>query len=287
MVRARNTFLAILLAVATVAAADPPRRIVSTTPSITELLFALGLGDRVVGVTRFCRYPPEAQKIAKIGDFINPNLEAIASLQPDLVIVQTNPVRLAERLGKLHLRALEVNQENIAAIYDSIRSIGDAAGTPERASQLIATIRAGLESVRSRAAPLPRVRMMFVVGRAPKRLDGLIVAGRASYLNEIIELAGGENIFHDTVAAYPGVSLEQVIARRPEVIVDMGDMSETSGLTADQQRAVIELWHRGPAASALHPRQVFAVASEIFVIPGPRVVGAARAFFDMLHPTGK
>src|SRR5579863_1220531 len=98
-----------------------PLRIVSTAPSITELLYALGLGDRVAGVTRFCRYPPEAQQKPKIGDYDNPNLEAIASLKPDLVIIQTNPVRLAERLRAVHLKVLEIDQQDVAAIYRSIR----------------------------------------------------------------------------------------------------------------------------------------------------------------------
>src|SRR5271167_2906253 len=98
----------ILIAVALCGA--PPQRIVSTTPSITEMLYALGLGDRVVGVTRYCRYPPEAQLKPKIGDYTSPNLEAIAALRPDLVIVQTNPVRLRERLTALKLHVLEINQ---------------------------------------------------------------------------------------------------------------------------------------------------------------------------------
>jgi iron complex transport system substrate-binding protein len=123
-----------------------------------------------------------------------------------------------------------------------------------------------------------------VVGRSPNRLDGLIVAGRASYLNEVIEIAGGRNVFQDAVAAYPAVSLEQVIARKPEVIVDMGDMSDTVGITEDHKRAVVRLWTQSTAASAIKPRHVFAVASEIFVVPGPRVVDAARAFLEMLQP---
>src|SRR5258706_11345330 len=159
--RARRLALALILA-ATLSA--QPQRIVSTTPSITELLYALGIGDRVAGVTRFCRYPPEAQQKPKIGDYINPNLEAIAALKPDLVIIQTNPVRLAARLASVHLRTVEVNQENIEAIYRSIRVIGDATETAPRAAALIETIRKGLDEIRARAAPLPRTSMMFVVG---------------------------------------------------------------------------------------------------------------------------
>ena len=130
---------AILLGAAILAAplADcQPQRIISTAPSITEILYALGLGDRVVGVTSFCHYPPDALKKPKIGDYVNPNLEAMLALKPDLVMVQTNPVRLAERLQALHLRTLEVDQQNIDAIYTSIRMIGDVAGVPANAARL-------------------------------------------------------------------------------------------------------------------------------------------------------
>lgn len=156
-----------------------PQRIISTAPSITEMLYALGLGDRVVGVTRFCRYPPEAQQKPKIGDYINPNLEAIAALRPDLVIVQTNPVRLAERLQALHLRTLEVDQQNLAALYNSMRVTGVAAGVSTRAEQLITSIQSQLAAVRTRAAALPRRRVMFVVGRAPGTAGWLDGRGEA------------------------------------------------------------------------------------------------------------
>ena len=275
---------ALLWIAAAVLHAAPPQRIVSTAPSITELLYALGLGDRVVGVTRYCRYPPEALTKPKIGDYINPNFEAIVALKPDLVVIQTNPIRLGERLRNLHLRVLEISQENIAAIYDSVRVVGDATGTAARAVYLTASIREQLAQVRARTAHLRPARVMFVIGRSPNRLDGLVVVGRASYLNEIMELAGGENVFRDAVAAYPAVSLEEVIARSPEVIIDMGDMADTAGVSEEHKRSVAALWQRLPSVSAVRQRRVFAVAADIYVVPGPRVVEAARAFLSMLHP---
>jgi iron complex transport system substrate-binding protein len=278
----RRVFGLVLLGA--VLSAAPPERIVSTAPSITELLYALGLGNRVVGVTRFCRYPPEAQLKPKIGDYTSPNLEAIAALRPDLVIIQTNPVHLADRLAKLKLHVLEVDQENIAAIYKSIHDVGAATGTEHTATQLSDSILDGLGKIRNRVASLPHVRMMFVIGRSPNRLDGLVVAGRASYLNEVIEIAGGENVFRDAVAGYPEVSLEEVMARNPEVIVDMGDMSDTVGVTEEHKRNVIALWNRIPNLAAVKQHRVFAVASDIFVVPGPRVIEAAKAFAEMLHP---
>ena len=283
--RRRAILAALLLAGA--ACGQPAQRIVSTAPSITELLYALGLGDRVVGVDRFSRYPPEALRKPKIGDYANPNLEAIAALRPDLVIIPVNPVNLADRLGLLRLKVLEIDQESIAKLYDSFRMVGQAAGAAVQAAQLTATVRGQLEAVRARAAPLPRTRMMFVVGRTPNRLDGLIVVGQASYLNEIIALAGGENVFRDAVASYPGVSLEEVLARNPDVIVDMGDMADTVGVTDAHKREVTSLWERLRSVAAVKQHRVHAVASDIYVVPGPRVVDAAMAFFDMLHPGGK
>jgi iron complex transport system substrate-binding protein len=274
----------VALLLATLLSAAPPERIVSTAPSITELLYALGLGNRVVGVTRFCRYPPEAQSKPKIGDYTSPNLEAIAALQPDLVIIQTNPIHLADRLAKLKLRVLEINQDNIAAIYKSIHDVGAATGTEHAATQLSDSILDGLGKIRNHVSALPRVRMMFVIGRSPNRLDGLVVAGRASYLNEVIEIAGGENVFRDALAGYPEVSLEEVMARNPEVIVDMGDMSDTVGVTEEHKRLVIALWNRIPTLAAVKQHRVFAVASDIFVVPGPRAIEAAKAFAEMLHP---
>jgi len=266
---------------------QPPRRIVSTAPSITELLYALGLGDRVVGVDRFSRFPPEAQGKAKIGDYVNPNLEAIAALRPDLVIIPANPVKLAERLGTLRLKVLEIDQESIAKLYESFRIVGQATGAGAQAAKLESTVRVQLEAIRVRAAPLKKTRMMFVVGRTPNRLDGLIVVGQASYLNEIIALAGGENVFRDAVASYPEVSLEEVLARNPDVIADMGDMADTVGVTDEHKREVTSLWDRLSSVAAVKQHRVFAVASDVYVVPGPRVVDAAKAFLAMLHPEAK
>ena len=280
-------FTSLWLVAAALACGQNPQRIVSTAPSITELLYALGLGDRIVGVDRFSRYPPEVLRKQKIGDYANPNLEVIASLRPDLVMIPTNPVKLAERLATLRLKVLEIDQEGIAKLYDSFRIVGQATGMVEPAAKLTSSVRGQLDAIRARAAPLKRTRMMFVVGRTPNRLEGLIVVGQASYLNEIIALAGGENVFRDAVASYPAVSLEEVLARNPDVIVDMGDMADTVGVTDQHKREVTSLWERLTNVAAVKQHRVYAVASDVYVVPGPRVVEAAKAFLAMLHPEAK
>ena len=262
----------------------PPQRIVSTAPSVTEMLYALGLGDRVVGVTTYCHYPPEAAKKPKIGDYFHPSLETIVGLRPDLVVSEASGVRHAERLSSLNLKVLEIDDSTLAAIYDSIRRIGQAAGVPARADALTARMRGELAAIRSKVAPLARRRVLFLVGRTPGRIEDLIAAGRTSHLNELMEIAGGQNVFRDSVAAYGRISLEELLARNPEVIVDMGEMSETVGVTEAQKRAVVELWNRYPKLAAVREHRVYAVASDIFVVPGPRVVDAARALARMFHP---
>src|SRR5262249_45218736 len=130
-------------------------------------------------------------------------------------------------------------------------------------------------------------RVMFVVGRSPGRLDGLIVVGRASYLNEVMSLAGGENVFRDAVAPYPEISMESVIARDPEIIIDRGDMSDISSLTDQHKREIQALWQRVGSIAAVRQHQVFPVTSDGFIIPGPRVVDAARDLLALFHPEAR
>lgn len=273
-----------LIGLAALAAGAAPQRIVSTAPSITEMLYAVGLGDRVVGVTTYCHYPPEARTKPKVGTYTEPNFERIAELRPDLVVIQKNPVNLEARLRALRLNVLEVSHDTIEEVYVSMQRIADAGGTGERARALVAGMKRDLEDIRARTAKTPKTKMMFIVGRAPNRVEDLIAVGRASYLNGIIEAAGGDNIFKDAVAAYPKVGMEDILARNPRVIVDMGDMSQTEGVTEAHKRSVVALWNRHRAIGAVREGRVFAVASDIFTVPGPRMVDAARAFARMLHP---
>jgi iron complex transport system substrate-binding protein len=261
-----------------------PRRIVSTAPSITEMLYALGLGDRVVGVTTFCHYPPEAARKPKIGNYLRPDVETILALHPDLVIAEKSMIRQALSLPRLKLNLLQVDDATIPGIYDSVRAIGLAAGAKARAENLCEEIRKDLESIRQRTSRLPPSRVLFVVGRTPGRIEDLIAAGGSTYLDELIQMAGGETVFRDAHAAYSKVNLEEVLARDPDVIIDMGEMAQTVGITDQQRRSVVALWQRYPSLKAVRNHRVFAVASDIFVVPGPRVTLAAREIAAMLHP---
>ena len=247
------------------------------------MLYAIGIGDRVAGVTTYCRYPADARSKPKIGTYTEPSLEQIASLKPDLVVIQRNPIQLAAKLQRLNLKVLEVSHDTVDEVYLSIQRIADAAGVATSGRRLNDRIRSQLLAVQDLVSAKPRKRMMFIVGRAPSRIEDLIAVGRASYLNGIIEIAGGDNIFRNAIAPYPKVGMEEILARNPEVIVDMGDMSQTENVSEEHKRAVVALWSKYAGVAAVRNRRVFAVASDIFTVPGPRMAEAALAFAEMLH----
>src|ERR1039457_1261004 len=150
------------------------------------MLYAVGLGDRVVGVTTYCHYPSEARSKPKIGTYIEPNLELIASLRPDLVVIQKNPVNLTATLHALKLNVLEVSHDTVDEVYVSIQRIADARGVTARRQTVIASLKRQLADIRAKTAKLPRCKMMLIVGRAPNAIEDIIAVGRASYLNGVI-----------------------------------------------------------------------------------------------------
>jgi iron complex transport system substrate-binding protein len=182
------------------------------------------------------------------------------------------------------LNVLELRHTTVDDVIGAMEVLGRATGTQKRAAELNAATRADLDAIRRKSAALPKRRLMFIVGRTPNAIEGLMAVGKASYLNELIAIAGGVNVFADSVSPYPKVSLEEVLARDPEVIVDMGEMAETVGVTDEQKRRVERLWQRYSSIAAVKRNGVHAVASDNYVVPGPRMVDAAREFARMLHP---
>jgi len=276
-----------LALLATGAFGQAPQRIVSTSPSITETLYALGLGDRVVAVSTYCHYPAEATKKPKVGSYLNPNVEAILKLSADLVILQKIPNQVEDNLRRLGAPILVVDHGDLDSTLTSIRTIGNATGTSARANSLAISIRKQLDGIRARTSALPRRTLLFIVGRTPGRLEGIVAVGKGSYLNNLMDIAGGRNVLADSVAPYPKISLETIIGRDPDVIVDMGDMANTTEVTEEHRKSVVALWHSQTSLKSVKYGRVFAVASDIFVVPGPRMVDAALAFARMLHPEAR
>jgi len=242
-----------------VASPDHPRRIVSLAPSVTEILFALGAGDRVVGVTDYCDYPAEAASRTKIGGLINPDLERIVGLRPDLVIASTsgNYRDDTERIERLGLSVYAIDTPDVEAILDAIEAVGALVDARAEAAGLVARLRARIETVRRAAAARPRVRALFVIEPQP-----LIVPGARTFIGEALAMAGAD-LAGGSSSGWSQIDMEQVIELRPGVI-----------LTTEPNRS----WSEG-LASAREWRQVPAVTrGRVYVVsdsiqhPGPRLV---------------
>ena len=253
------------------------KRIVSTAPSITESLFALGLGDEVVGVSNYCHYPPEANTRTRVGQLLNPDIEIIVALHPDLVIVEQIPNHLQEKLQRLHIRSISVAHDTVEDVLHSDETIARAAGVPDAAVRLNKRVERELNDVRSKTASVPRWKAVFVVGHSPGKLSGFFVAGKHTYLSELLEIAGATNIFDDAKQLYPQVSLEEILARNLDVIVEIADGPE-------KKAAALRLWNAEPHLRAVQTHHVFEVPSDLFIVPSPRVTEAARYLAHALHP---
>jgi iron complex transport system substrate-binding protein len=268
-------------AAAAAAAAQAPARIVSTSPTVTETLFALGLGDRVVGVSRYCRYPEAVKTLPKIGTFLKPDAELIARLRPDLVVIHASHTATAQRLASLSIRTVTVDRGTLPSVFSTIRQIGAAAGVPDRADVLVKDLESRLARVRSAVAGRPAKRVLIVVGRRSGTLTDLIAAGRGTYLHDLAVIAGGVNVLDDpALPEYPRISLETVVRLKPDVLIDAADMGEQIDLARVRQTEA--LWTAQPLIAGSKIK-IQGVTGEAFVTPGPRVVDVARQLARWLH----
>jgi iron complex transport system substrate-binding protein len=258
----------------------PPQRIVSVAPSITEILFALGAGDQVVGVTTYCNYPEAAKSRPKVGGYTTPSLEAILALRPNQVIMMKNRPDVAQKLRQTGIDVTELQPENLAGVYEAIRVIAEKIGVPAKGRSLVQSIQKELQDASTKTTNGPKPKVLFIVGRTPGTIADLTGVGPGSFLSELITLAGAENILADAVVAYPKVNMEEVIRRNPDVIIDMGHLEMVSD---SQKQAVKELWRKKyPFLQAIQRDRLFAISADYFVTPSPRVVLAVRDIRKMI-----
>jgi iron complex transport system substrate-binding protein len=276
------------LAVTTRLSADPrPARIVSTAPSITEALFALDLGNKVVGVSRFCDFPPEVQKLPKVGTYIKPDPEAIALLAPNLVILQGNPTELTNRLDALHIAFVEVPHGTLKDVFTGIEIIAKASGYPERAAPLVNRIQDGLDAIQSKAKALPSPRVLVIAERRQGMLTDLIAIGPDNYVNQILEIAGGINVLAKSgLPRYPRISMETILRENPDVLIDLSGTQESETERQAARAATLALWRQNGELTAVRNDHVYVGTTNALLVPGPRTVEAAQRLFDYLHAAG-
>lgn len=255
----------------------PPERIVSLVPSVTEVIYALGGERRLVGRTDYCDFPPTARAKPSVGGMVNPSLETIVTLRPDLVIATDEGSReeTLHQLRRLGIPTYLVHANRIAEMLDLIARLGELTGRPAAVPPLTDRITRRIEAVRRAVAPHPRVRVLYVLWPDP-----LIVPGRASMLTELIDLAGGESITARAGNAYPRFSLEAAVARAPEVII-LADHS-TGGSTAG--RPSPEKWRRLTSVPAVRAGRLHSVDLSVLHRYGPRVPDGLETLARIIHP---
>jgi iron complex transport system substrate-binding protein len=254
------------------AAGGPPARVVSLAPSLTEILWALGAGERVVGVCAQCDYPPAVAALPRMGTYLAPSVEAVIAARPDLVVVVPSPgnreaVRALERVG---VRVLVVHDRTLDDLRATVRTVAGALGLAAAGERLVTEIDGGLAAVHARVAGLPARRVLLVVGHSP-----LVVAGAGTLQDELVTIAGGTNVAADAGQAWPQISPEVVVARAPEVIVDAAMGTEAGGR---------DLFAALTTVPAVRDGRVVRIAGDALFRAGPRVVEAARVLARAIHP---
>ena len=253
-----------------------PKRLVVLTPSLVEIAFALDLGPRVVGVTKFATYPKETAQVPKVGDFLQPNVEIIASLKPDMVLLDAVQVNAQASLKAAGIYTLALPVESIEDVRAAVRAVGAATGRQAAADRLIDQINADLRAASVRHAGRARPRVLFAVDREVGSLRNLVCAGPGTYIDDLIRRAGGENVLGDAKLRFFRVAPEEIVARKPTVILDAVH-------TTDAARARDD-WRALPTVPAVQSGRVHVLDDPAFVTPGPRLGLMLRRLSDLLYP---
>ncbi len=247
-----------------------PSRIISLAPNITETLFALGLGERVIGVTTYCDFPAEAKTKEKIGDTIKPNLERIIALKPDLVLLSTSSQleKITHQLDQLAIPVYITNPRTVTEVITSIGKLGAVTGTSDRAEKLASSMQQQIKSIEPTEQ---RPRVLYVLQLSP-----LITAGKNTFINDLINLAGGISISGAEATDYPQFSRETVIARAPEVII----LPESHGSEIVNLEAVKNAFSTTPAVKN---NRIVTINPDLIDRPGPRIVEGLAELEKKIH----
>ncbi|MBN1552383.1 ABC transporter substrate-binding protein [bacterium] len=258
-----------------------PERIISLAPNITEILFAIGAGDRIVAVSNFDVFPPSVDNLPKIGGYMNPDIESIIQLKPDIVITLEGRWDFAERLNQLGIECWTLKIETYEQILDAISVLGNKMDHEEKAGELVSSIRSEISELALSHGKKPRT--IVVVGSTPGLLSNIYVAGKGSFINDLIEFTGGINVYADMNSAYVETSTEQIIARQPDIIIEC---LPGYNLDPDDIEARKQSWQKlGNFPAANHAR-IYILTDDFILIPGPRITVTAHYFADIITDFG-
>ncbi len=273
-----GSLLILLWAAAAIAA--PPQRIISVSPNLTEILYGLGVFDRVVGVTDYCTYPPEAKSRERIGGYSTPNLERIVRLHPDLVVLtQSQAPILAYNLKQLGIRSLVTPSQSVSDVFTAINQVGAAVGKPREAQALVASTQATLERVRKRTSGRARPTVVVAVDRSPGSLRDLYVATQGSYLADLVEIARGHVVAPPTGSGYSKISKETLVALNVDIVLEL----RPGSLARDAERERSD-WQELPALKAVRNSRVYELTDDFIPHNSQLIARTVVLFAHILHP---
>jgi iron complex transport system substrate-binding protein len=252
-----------------------PQRIITLIPSVTEMLFAMGAGPRVVGVSNFDDYPPEVSTKTKVGGLIDPDVEKILSLKPDLVVVYGTQSELRAQMERAGIATYAYQHAGLADITSTIRSLGHRVGSDSAANSLAARIEREVADVRRRVAGKPRPRTLLVFGRDNATLRGIYASGGMGFLHDMLEAAGAVNVFADVKRQSVQATSELILTRAPDVILEIREKGANPNMGA---------WDVLGSVPAVRTHRIYLRAGDEMVTPGPRVASAIRRMAEALHP---
>ena len=256
----------------TVTLSSPAKRIVSLAPSITETLFAIGAGNSVVGVTDYCNYPPEAKTKQRVGGVVNPSIETIVSLKPDLIVLsmEGNVREDFKKITSFGIPVFVTNPRNLQGIYTSIEQLGTLTGRKETADRLVKSLRSRADSVHAIVVKGKRRSVLVFVSLQP-----IIVVGQNTFFAELIELAGGMNAVKKGASTYPTYSREAVLKSNPDVLIFMSDILANPA-------NLVTLFPEWTKLNAYRHKRIFRIDADIVSRPGPRAVDGIETLHDLL-----
>jgi len=265
------------------AATFAAQRIISLAPSITETLFAVGAAAQVVAVTDYCSYPEEAKALPKVGGYLDPALERILRLEPDLVILLSQQRLLKSQLTQLGIQTLAIDTTSLSGILDSIRNIGIATGHNKQAHALLEEIDLRIAAVTERVAARPKPLTLLAIAHYTDsdHLHHVYLAGQQDFYNDLLTLAGGQNVYQGTRLKVPSISTEGILRLNPEVIIDLFPAAEMHHYDLQQ---IEKNWYQLHQLDAVKQQQVHLIEASYATLPGPRVIDLLEDIVVLLHP---
>lgn len=261
-------------------AADMPQRIVSLSPDLTEMLYGVGAFNRVVGVSNYDTYPPEAAKLPRLGQLHSPSFEKLITMRPDLVVINNAQAPfLEDTLNQLGLRVLKTSNRSLQEIYAAMIAIGHATGNESEAAKLVAATRGGLDRVARKISQLPKPRVVLIVDRTPGTLRDLYTATDGSFLAELVGIAGGRIAVPPVESGYRKLAKEDLLAINPDIILDF--VQGAKGRFAGDP---MEAWREMPELKAVRAGSVHGASGDFVPHASQRIVQTAELFAKLIHP---